>query len=148
MGCAVLVPLYLAVRLTGGSTAKLEELPDLLDRIKTPIVWDVPEGGVRTAQFFHAPPSEGHKFVLVRVQMEARMKIGYPVVPRCFALVADDGLRYTPKSRSPLFLDRGIEFYLERDETLDADLLFEIPASANAERLTFERYQAGSESPR
>ena len=71
---AVFVPVYIGIRLTGGSTEKLQQLPDLLDRVKTPVVWEVPEGGVRYMHFFHGEPSEGHKFVLVRVRMEARMK--------------------------------------------------------------------------
>lgn len=141
MGCAVFVPLYIAVRLTGGSAKKLEELPDLLSRVKRPIVWQVPEGGVRYARFFHGPPSGGRKFVLVRVQMEARLKIGYPVVPRCFQLVDGGGVRHYPLSRSPLFIHRGDRFHLDRGDTFDEDLLFEIPEESSAERLTFERYQ-------
>ena len=141
MGCAVFVPVYLAIRLTGGATEKLDELPDLLSRLKTPIVWEVPEGGVRYTRFFHAPPEEGNKFVLVRVLMEARMKIGYPVVPRCFQLVDDTGVRHYPKSRSPLFIGRGDQFRLDRGDTIDDELLFEIPETSGAERLTFKRYQ-------
>jgi len=72
-GCALFVPLYIGLRITGGSAERLELLPDLLSRIKTPIVWSVPDGGVRYLRFFHGEPSEGHRFVLVRVHMEARM---------------------------------------------------------------------------
>ncbi len=138
---AVFLPLYLAIRLTGGSTQKLEELPDLLSRIKTPVVWQVPEDGVRYEVFFHGYPEVGHKFVVVRVQMEARMKIGYVVEPKCFRLVDDTGTRHYPRSHSPMFIHLGDRFQLDRGDTLDEELLFEIPKGASADRLTFERYQ-------
>lgn len=140
-GCALFVPLYLVMRLTGGSVEKLDELPDLLSRIKTPLVWHVPEDGVSYTGFFHGPAAAGEKFVIVRVQMEARMKIGYPVVPRCFRLVDDEGWRHFPLSHSPLFISRGDSIYLDRDETIEAELLFEIPEGRSAERLLFDRYQ-------
>ena len=140
-GCAVFVPLYIGLRLTGGSAERLELLPDLLSRIKTPIVWSVPEGGVRYLRFFHGEPSEGRRFVLVRVHMEARMKIGYPVVPRCFRLVDDGENLYYPLSHSPLFIHRSDRFFLDRDDQLDDELVFEIPGDREAERLLFERYQ-------
>jgi hypothetical protein len=138
---AVFIPVYLAVRLTGGSAQKLEELPDLLSRIKTPVVWEVPDDGVRYETFFHGYPEEGYKFVIVRVQMEARMKIGYDVVPQCFQLVDNTGIRHYPLSHSPLFIHLGDRFKLDRGDTLDEELLFEIPKSVGADRLTFERYQ-------
>lgn len=141
MGAAVFLPLYLAIRLTGGSAEKLEELPDLLSRIKTPIVWSVPEDGVRYERFFHGYPSDGNKYVVVRVQMEARMKIGHPIVPKCFQLVDDTGIRHYPLSHSPLFIRKGDSFLLDRGDTLDEELLFEIPEDAGSDRLTFERYQ-------
>jgi hypothetical protein len=138
---AIFIPLYLAIRLTGGSAAKLEELPDLLSRIKTPVVWEVPEDGVRYETFFHGYPDDGNKYVVVRVQMEARMKIGYDVVPRCFQLVDNSGLRHYPLSHSPIFIHLGDKFSLDRGDTLDEELLFEIPEAATADRLTFERFQ-------
>ena len=141
LGSAVFVPVYIAIRLTGGSAQGLQELPDLLGRLKAPIVWQVPEDGVRYERFYHASPDEASKFVLVRVQMEARMKIGYPIVPKCFQLVDDTGTRHYPLSRSPMFIHRGVPFHLDRDDTLDEELLFEIPDGAIADRLTFERYQ-------
>ena len=138
---AVFIPVYLAIRLTGGSAAKLDELPDLLSRIKTPVVWEVPENGVRYETFFHGYPDAGYKFVVVRVQMEARMKIGYDIVPRCFQLVDDTGLRHYPLTHSPIFIHLGDKFKLDRGDSLDEELLFEIPKAASADRLTFERYQ-------
>lgn len=141
LGAVVFVPLYIAFRLTGGSAARLQELPDLLGRLRAPVVWEVPEDGVRYARFFHAPADEGTKFVIVRVQMEARMKLGYPIVPRCFRLVDGGGAHYYPLSRSPMFTHRGEAFHLDRDDTLDEELLFQIPEEAGADRLTFERYQ-------
>ena len=149
-GCVVVgfgVMAFKLARFTGGSVEKLEELPDLLGRLQKPILWSVPEDGVRYLRFFHGYPEEGHKFVLVRVRMEARLKIGYPVVPRCFQLVAADGTRYYPKSRSPMFTRLGDRFHLDQDDTLDEELLFEIPEAARAERLTFERYEEPHEEP-
>ena len=138
---AVFVPVYIGIRLTGGSTEKLQQLPDLLDRVKTPVVWEVSEGGVRYMHFFHGEPSEGHKFVLVRVRMEARMKLGYPIVPRCFRLVDDQDRRHYPLSRSPLFIERSDAFYLDRDDGFEDELLFEIPLKREAIRLLFDRYR-------
>ncbi len=140
-GCALFVPLYLVIRLTGGSAEKLDQLPDLLGRIKTPLVWNVPEDGVSYTNFFHGPASPDSKYVIVRVQMEARMKIGYPIVPKCFRLVDDEGLRHYPLSRSPLFIKHGDRFQMDRDDSLEDELLFEIPKTSNAERLLFDRYQ-------
>lgn len=138
---AVFIPVYLMIRLTGGETQKLELLPDLLDRIQKPVVWEVPEDGVRYETFFHGYPDEGNRYVVVRVQMTARMKIGYPVVPKCFQLVDDSGLHHYPLSHSPMFIHLGDNFSLDRDDTIDEELLFEIPAVAQADRLTFDRYQ-------
>lgn len=140
-GCAVFLPVYIGLRLTGGSAARLEQLPDLLSRIKTPIVCSVPEGGVQYLRFFHGEASEGHRFVLVRVHMEARMKIGYPVVPRCFRLLDDEENLYYPLSHSPLFIHRTDRFSLDRDDQIDDELVFEVPDDREAERLLFERYQ-------
>jgi hypothetical protein len=139
--CVAFVPLYLAIRLTGGSAEKLQLLPDLLSRVKTPIVWEVPSGGVRYLHFFHGDPAAGRKFVLVRLRMEARMKIGYAIVPRCFRLVDDEDTQYYPLSRSPLFIERTEEFFLDRDEVVDGELLFEIPEDRDSNRLLFDRYQ-------
>ena len=74
------------------------------------------------------------------------MKIGYPIVPKCFRLVDDKGWRHFPLSRSPLFITRGDSFYLDRDERLEAELLFEIPEERSAERMLFDRYQDDDET--
>ena len=137
---AVFLPLYIGIRLTGGSAEKLQDLPDLLSRVKTPLIWAVPEGGVRYLHFHHGEPSDDHKFVLVKVEMEARMKLGYPVVPRCFRLVDDENTRYYPLSRSPLFIQQSNRFYQDRDDKLAGELLFEIPQAREAERLLIDRY--------
>ena len=39
-----------------------------------------------------------------------------------------------------MFTRLGDRFHLDRDDTIDEELLFEIPEEARAERLTFERY--------
>ena len=75
------------------------------------------------------------------MQIEARMKIGYVVEPKCFQLVDDTGTRHYPRSHSPMFIHLGDRFQLDRGDTLDEELLFEIPKGASADRLTFERYQ-------
>ena len=140
-GCAVFVPLYIAIRLTSGSAEKLQLLPDLLTRVKTPIVWQVPEDGVRYLNFFHGDPREQHKFVLVKLRMEARMKIGYAIVPRCFRLMDDEDVLHYPLSRSPLFIAHTDEFHLDRDQIIEGELLFEIPVERKSNRLLFDRYQ-------
>ena len=141
MSCAVFVPLYLVIRFTGGSTENLELLPDLFERVKHPLVWEVPGDGVRYLQYFQGEPEDGHKFVLVTFRMQARMKIGYPIVPRCFRLVDSTDILHYPLSRSPLFIERGDEFHLDRDDAFEGELLFEIPAGRDAVRLLFDRYQ-------
>ena len=141
MLAAVFIPVYLAIRLTGGSTEKLRELPELLDRLKRPVVWEVPEGGVKYVRRYQGLPAAGSKFVLVQVHMQARVKIGYPIVPKCFRLVDDRDRRYYAFSRSPLFIQRSDEFYLDRDDTVDGELLFEIPQEREAARLLFDRYR-------
>ncbi len=128
------------MRVTGGSLKRLQEMPAWLDRLKHPVVWEVPERGVRYMYFFYGKPSAGHKFVLIKIVMEARMKIGYPVVPRCFKLVDDQAKRYYPLSRSPLFIDRSDEFYMDRGDAFEGELLFEIPENREAIRLLFDRY--------
>ena len=141
MGCIAFIPLYIGIRLTGGSVEKLSDLPDLLDRVKTPISWEVPADGVRYLHFYHGDARDDHKFVLVRLHMRARMKIAYPIVPHCFRLLADDGSLHFPLLRSPLFIDKGTdEFYLDRDDSFEGELLFEIPKSLETQRLLFDRY--------
>ena len=58
---ALFIPLYLAIRLTGGSAEKLEKLPDLLSRIKTPVLWQVPGDCVRYESFFYGYPEDGSR---------------------------------------------------------------------------------------
>ena len=103
-------------------------------------------GGVFLAQIAMAEgvtgdPEAGRKFVLVQLRLEARMKIGYAVVPQCFRLVDDEGNQYYPLSRSPLFLELTDEFFLDRDEVVNGELLFEIPEERSTSRLLFDRYQ-------
>ena len=141
MSCAVFLPLYLAIRFTGGSAEKLELLPDLLERVKHPIVWEVPPDGVRHLHYFKGEPDEGNKFVLVTVRMEARMKIGYAIVPRCFRLLDSAGTLHYPLSRSPVFVQHGDEFRLDRGDSFEGELLFETPRDLDSVRLLYDRYQ-------
>jgi len=135
------VPLYVLVRWVGLSNEKLDKLPEVIDRLKHPIVWEVPDGGVRYERFFHAQAEPGCRFVVVQVRMEARVKVGFPVVPRCFRLVDDHNVRHYPLARSPLFIDRGDSIALERGTVLEGELLFEIPEERQACNLLFDRYQ-------
>ncbi len=140
LGSALAVPIYFAYKFNDGSYGKLEELPDLFERIKTPYVMEVDE--VRYFHYFKGLPQEGDKFVLVTLEMSARMKIGYPIVPRCFRLKDSENQLHYPLTHSPLFIDLGTdEFRLDRDDSVRGELLFTIPADRSAERLLFERYQ-------
>ena len=137
----VLVPLYMVVRVTGGSLEKVRELPELIDRFQNPLVWSVPEGGVRYLHVFDGEPTEGHKFVLVQIRMEARMKIGYEITPANFRLIDDTDESYLSLFRSPLFLHKSTRFGLDRGEVFEDDLLFEIPLERKSVRLLFDRHR-------
>jgi hypothetical protein len=140
LAAILLVPLYVIVRVTEGSLDKVRDLPELLDRFQNPLVWKVPEGGVRYLHLFDGEPAEGNKFVLVQMQMEARMKIGYEITPDCFRLVDDVEETYVPLVRSPLFVNRSTSFRLDRGGSIDDELLFEIPLERKSVRLLFDRY--------
>ena len=141
LALVLFVPIYLVLRFTGGSLEKMGQLPDLIDRFRNPISWEVPEGGVRYMAAFEGEPGKGHKFVLVRVRMRARLNIAYPIVPRCFTLVDQGDNRYNPLIRSPLFLARSDSFHLGKDDEFDEELLFEIPLESESRTLLFERFQ-------
>jgi len=140
-GALLFVPIYLIIRLGGASSEKLQQLPDLIDRIKTPVVWEVPQDGVRYARFFHAPADSGEKFVVIHLRLEARIRMGFPLTPKCFRMVDDYNIRYFPLSRSPLFIQYGDSIGLDRGTVLEGELLFEIPQDRKARNLLFERYQ-------
>lgn len=140
-GVAVFVPLYLLVRFTGGEAKKIENIGQVLSRIKEPIVWSVPEKGMQYLTYFQGAPDKGNKFVLIDVQIKARMRIGFPVVPRCFRLVDDLNIRHYPRSHSPFFIAHSDSFYMDSDEEFFGRLLFEIPANRKAENLLFDRYK-------
>ena len=140
LGSALAVPIYFAYKFNDGSYGKLDELPDVFDRIKTPYVLEVDE--VRYFHYFKGMPEEGHKFVLVMMEINARMKIGYPIVSRCFRLKDSEDQLHYPLTHSPLFIEIGAdEFRLDRDDSVQGELLFAIPMDRSAERLLFERYQ-------
>lgn len=140
-GVAVFVPLYLLVRFTGGEAKKIENIGQVLSRIKEPIVWSVPEKGMQYLTYFQGAPDKGNKFVLIDVQIKARMRIGFPVVPRCFRLVDNLNIRHYPRSHSPFFIAHSDSFYMDSDEEFFGRLLFEIPANRKAENLLFDRYK-------
>jgi hypothetical protein len=140
-GVALFIPVYFAVRLTGGEAKKLANMSEVFSNIKNPIIWSVPEGGVRYVNYFQGVADTGNKFVLVDVEMEARMRIGFPVVPRCFRLVDNLNTRYYPRSHSPFFIAYGDSFYMAENEVFNGKLLFEIPADRKANNLLFDRYK-------
>ena len=140
-GVAVFVPLYLIVRFTGGEAKKIENISQVFSRIKEPIICSVPKKGVQYLTYFQGVPDTGNKFVLIDVQIEARMRIGFPIVPRCFRLVDDLNIRHYPRSHSPFFIAYSDSFYMDSDEKFSGKLLFEIPANRKAENLLFDRYR-------
>ncbi len=140
-GVAIFVPVYFAARLTGGEAEKLANMSEAFSNIKNPIIWNVPAGGVRYVNYFQGMADSGNKFVLVDVEMEARMRIGFPVVPRCFRLVDDLNTRHYPRSHSPFFITYGDSFYMAEGDVFAGKLLFEIPADRKANNLLFDRYK-------
>ncbi|MEW6749816.1 MAG: hypothetical protein AB1505_02415 [Candidatus Latescibacterota bacterium] len=131
---------WLFFHLTGGSAARLQDLPDALDRLKRPLVWEVPQDGVRYGRYYQGMPDPGSKFVFVRVRMEARTKIGFPIVSRCFRLVDEQGVRYYPLPNSPIFLEQTDQRYLDRGDVYEGELVFQTPAERRSSNLLFDRY--------
>ena len=137
----VFIPLYILLKFTQNESIRVKSISDVIERIKEPVVWSVPEKGVRYTSYFKGVPDEGNKFVLIDVEIKAMMKIGFPVVPRCFRLVDDTRTRYYPRTHSPFFIAYGDSFYMEQDATFNSTLLFEIPLDRKANNLLFDRYQ-------
>ncbi len=135
------LPIYLFVRLAGGSGEKLDQLPDLFDRIQRPIICEVPDGGLRYVDYFRGPADTDHKFAVVDVRLAARIKIGFPVVPRSFRMVDDHNVRHYPLARSPFFIQYGNHIQLDQGDVLEGQLLFEIPRDRVATNLLFDRYE-------
>ena len=106
-GAALFLPIYIGVTLTGESADKLENITNIFDNINNQVSLTVPADGVRYMYFFPDPVSaeEGHKFVVVDVNLEAHLKLAWSVVPRCCQLVDDEGRRYSPLERAPFFLE-------------------------------------------
>ena len=139
-GVSLFVPIYIGVSLTGGSADKLENLTNLFANINNQVTLTVPADGVRYMHFFHGPPDEGHKFVLIDVRLQVNLQLAWAIVPRCFQLVDDRGRRYYPRSRSPFFIDHTDELEGVRDAVYEGQLLFEIPAERKHDSLLFDRY--------
>jgi len=135
-----------ALWVIGGSLEGLKRLPEVWDRFSRPITWQVPEDGVQYLGFFGTQADSGRQFVLVRLRMQARAQVGYPVVPGCFSLVDDQEALYHPLSRSPLFLERTARFYLAAGDSVEGELLFQIPQGRRAVSLLFARYQGEEEN--
>ncbi len=137
----VFIPIYIFLKFASDESIRIKSIGEVIERIKEPIVWSVPRNGVRYASYFKGVPDEGNKFVLVDIKMKAMMKIGFPVVPRCFRLVDDIKTRYYPRTHSPFFIAYGDSFYMDQDATFDGTLLFEIPLHRTASNLLFDRFQ-------
>ena len=135
------IPIYILSKFASDESLRIKSIGEVIERIKDPIVWSVPRNGVRYASYFKGVPDEGNKFVLVDIKMKAMMKIGFPVVPRCFRLVDDTKTRYYPKTHSPFFIAFSDSFYMDQDATFDGTLLFEIPIHRKASNLLFDRFK-------
>ena len=146
-GVAVFLPIYIGVRLTGGSADKLKNITNIFANINNQVSLMVPPDGVRDMHFFHGPPDAGHKFVLIDMSLQAHLKLAWPVVPRCFQLVDDEGRRYYPLSRSPFFIEHSDEFTMVRDDVYEGQLLFEMPLERKHVSLLFDRYRESEEAP-
>ncbi len=68
-GVTVFLPIYIGVKLTGGSADKIENITNVFAQINNQVSLTVPPDGVRYMHFFHGSPDEGHKFVLVDVSL-------------------------------------------------------------------------------
>lgn len=140
-GVALFLPIYIGVKFTSGSADKIENITDVFAQINNQVSLTVPPDGVRYMHFFHGPPDEGYKFVLIDINMQANLKLAWSVVPRCFQLVDDGGRRYYPLARSPFFIEHTNEFKVDRDQIFTGQLLFEIPAERKHVSLLFDRYK-------
>ena len=140
-GVALFLPIYIGVKVTSGSANKLENITDVFAQINNQVTLTVPPDGVRYMHFFHGPPDEGSKFVLVDINMQANLKFAWSVVPRCFQLVDDEGRRYYPLERSPFFIEHSNKFKMDRDQVFAGRLLFEIPTERKHVSLLFDRYK-------
>ena len=139
-GVTLFVPIYIGVSLTGGSADKLENLTNLFANINNQVALTVPVDGVRYMHFFHGPPDEGHKFVLIDVRLQVNLQLAWVIVPKCFQLVDDGGRRYYPLSRSPFFITHTDQLKGTKGEVYEGQLLFEIPSERKHESLLFDRY--------
>lgn len=144
-GAVLFVPIYIGVSLTDRSADKLENLTNLFANINNQVALTVPPDGVHYMHFFHGPPSEGHKFVLIDVRLQVNLQLAWPIVPRCFQLVDDHRRRYYPRSRSPFFIAHGDEFKGTKGAVYEGQLLFEIPSERKHESLLFDRYNETEE---
>ena len=144
-GVVLCVPIYIGVSLTSQSADKMENLTNLFANINNQVALTVPPDGVRYMHFFHGPPDEGHKFVLIDVRLQINLQLAWAIVPRCFQLVDDRGRRYYPLSRSPFFIAHTDQLKGTKGEVYEGQLLFEIPAERKHESLLFDRYHETEE---
>ena len=77
------------------------------------------------------------KYLLVAVRIAAVGKIGYAITPDRFELETSTKQTYRALPESPLFLDRGGSFALERGEEADGQLAFVVPRDAVGRHLRF-----------
>ena len=135
-GAALFLPIYIGVTLTGESADKLENITNIFANINNQVSLTVPADGVRYMHFFHGPPEEGHKFVVIDIALQAHLHLAWPVVPR-----------YYPLSRSPFFIAHGVELAMEQKRVYEGQLLFEMSAERKHVNLLFDRYQESEEAP-
>ena len=144
-GVTLFVPIYIGVSLTSRSADKLENLTNLFANINNQVTLTVPPDGVRYMHFFHGPPDEGYKFVLIDVRLQVNLQLAWAIVPRCFQLVDDRGRRYYPLSRSPFFIQHSDQLKGTKGVVYEGQLLFEIPSERKHESLLFDRYNETEE---
>ncbi len=142
LGLAILtIPVMLYIQFKDSSLSPFEMLPDLASRVRKPMIVTV-DKVVTVPRYQGVIPRKDKQFVVLFLEMECRFKLAYPTLRECFLLVDSDGKEHFPLSNSPMFIERGGEFgefYLERDEAITGQIVFEIPRNVTAEHLKFDR---------
>ncbi len=84
-------------------------------------------------------PREGYNFIKVFLRINSSTDISYPISPGFFRVRGSDGNLYDAEPFSPLFTERPSPLYIGKGETIDSQLVFEIPKTVEAKNLLFER---------
>ncbi len=84
-------------------------------------------------------PDEGYNFIEVFLTINSSTNISYPITPSFFRAKGSDGKLYDAKPFSPLFAERSDSLRIVSGDTIDSQLVFEIPKTVEAKNLLFER---------